>query len=192
MSVSLSCGAVSCASVHVGQIRPGTMRGNHRHHNCNETFVIWGAKTLFRLENKEATDKGYAEVIVGENEVALFASPSGTAHALSDVIPRVSSAKIYRLNNIWLTISDLQRLITGGRRRPEASQWVTDRVWLEMSVFLALYKDQFSVGPSIYDKILQGLSLLCSRRRMVSPTLHIDIDIHVDMFSERGAWIRTH
>ncbi|KAG6696714.1 hypothetical protein I3843_09G157000 [Carya illinoinensis] len=41
-------GAVSCASVHVGEIRPGNVRGNHRHHTCNETFVMWGAKTKFR------------------------------------------------------------------------------------------------------------------------------------------------
>lgn len=42
-------GAVSCKSAHVGEIRPGAMRGNHRHHSCNETFVIWGAKTIFRV-----------------------------------------------------------------------------------------------------------------------------------------------
>lgn len=44
-----SGGAVSCASVHLGEIRPGGFRGNHRHHTCNETFVIWGAKTKFRV-----------------------------------------------------------------------------------------------------------------------------------------------
>ena len=42
-------GAVSCASVHVGEIRPGGVRGNHRHHGCNETFIIWGAETAFRV-----------------------------------------------------------------------------------------------------------------------------------------------
>ena len=40
---------MNCASVHVGEIRPGGMRGNHRHHGCNETFIIWGAKTAFRV-----------------------------------------------------------------------------------------------------------------------------------------------
>ena len=42
-------GAVSCASVHVGEIRPGGVRGSHRHHGCNETFIIWGAKIAFRV-----------------------------------------------------------------------------------------------------------------------------------------------
>ncbi|CAL1352274.1 unnamed protein product [Linum trigynum] len=75
-------GAVSCATVHLGEIRPGTRRGNHRHNACNETFVIWGAKTLFRLENHQIVDKGYAQVVVEADEVAVAASPSGTAHAL--------------------------------------------------------------------------------------------------------------
>ncbi|XP_071724650.1 uncharacterized protein [Rutidosis leptorrhynchoides] len=78
-------GAVSCVSVHVGEIRPGSMRGNHRHHTCNETFVIWGAKTLFRLENREITDKGYAETIIGADEVAVVASPSGIGHAIVNI-----------------------------------------------------------------------------------------------------------
>ncbi|XP_028772756.1 uncharacterized protein LOC114729889 isoform X2 [Neltuma alba] len=49
LASGISGGAVSCASVHVGEIRPGKIRGNHRHHNCNETFVIWGAATKFRI-----------------------------------------------------------------------------------------------------------------------------------------------
>ncbi|KAA8517864.1 hypothetical protein F0562_015347 [Nyssa sinensis] len=82
----ISGGAVACASVHLGEIRPGAVRGNHRHYVCNETFLIWGAKTIFRLENN-MIDKGYAEVIVGADEVAVAASPSGTAHALVNVDP---------------------------------------------------------------------------------------------------------
>ncbi|XP_034695096.1 uncharacterized protein LOC117921334 isoform X2 [Vitis riparia] len=84
---SISGGAVNCASVHIGEIRPGGMRGNHRHHGCNETFIIWGAKTAFRLENHQVPEKGYAEVIIGANEVAVAASPSGTAHALINIDP---------------------------------------------------------------------------------------------------------
>ncbi|PKI34945.1 uncharacterized protein LOC116195235 [Punica granatum] len=80
-------GAVSCASVHVGEIRPGGVRANHRHHTCNETFVIWGAKTKFRLEKGDVVDKAYAEVVVGADEVAVAASPRGTAHALVNVDP---------------------------------------------------------------------------------------------------------
>ncbi|KAJ4706806.1 RmlC-type cupin [Melia azedarach] len=45
-------GAVSCVSLHVGQIQPGNMRGNHRHYTTNETFVLWGAKTKFRGKKK--------------------------------------------------------------------------------------------------------------------------------------------
>lgn len=82
----ISGGAVTCASVHVGEIRPGGMRGNHRHYTCNETFIIWGAQVKFRLENSEV-DKGYYEVIIGDNEVAVAASPSGTGHALVNVDP---------------------------------------------------------------------------------------------------------
>ncbi|XP_075637400.1 uncharacterized protein LOC142609646 isoform X2 [Castanea sativa] len=47
----LSGGAVTCASLHLGEIRPGALRGNHRHHTCNETLVIWGAKTKYRKFN---------------------------------------------------------------------------------------------------------------------------------------------
>ncbi|CAL9197436.1 unnamed protein product [Musa hybrid cultivar] len=77
--------ASKCASVHVGQIQPGGLRGNHRHHTCNETFIIWGADTKFRLENPNVKDKGYAEVTIRYDEVALATSPSGTAHAIINV-----------------------------------------------------------------------------------------------------------
>ncbi|KAJ7976500.1 RmlC-type cupin [Quillaja saponaria] len=83
----ISGGAITCASLHLGEIRPGSLRGNHRHYNCNETFVIWGAKTRFRLENAEVADNGYAEVIISEGEVAVATSPSGTAHALVNMDP---------------------------------------------------------------------------------------------------------
>ncbi|KAF9679467.1 hypothetical protein SADUNF_Sadunf06G0018000 [Salix dunnii] len=82
VAAAVTGGAVSCFSIHVGEIKPGGVRGNHRHHTCNETIVIWGAKTLFRLENNQIVDKGYAEVIVSADEVAVAASPSGTAHAI--------------------------------------------------------------------------------------------------------------
>ncbi|XP_052880261.1 uncharacterized protein LOC108461770 isoform X4 [Gossypium arboreum] len=78
-------GAVSCSQVHIGEIRRGGIRGNHRHYSCNETFVIWGAKTKFRLENNQMDGRGYAEVTIGEDEVVVAASPSGTAHALVNV-----------------------------------------------------------------------------------------------------------
>ncbi|MBA0844975.1 hypothetical protein Goarm_023100 [Gossypium armourianum] len=80
-----NCGAVTCSQVHIGEIRRGDIRGNHRHYSCNETFVIWGAKTKFRLENNQMDGRGYAEVTIGEDEVVVAASPSGTAHALVNV-----------------------------------------------------------------------------------------------------------
>lgn len=39
-----------------------------------------------QLENHKV-DKGYAEVLLGEDEVAVAVSPSGTAHALVNVDP---------------------------------------------------------------------------------------------------------
>jgi hypothetical protein len=44
-------GAVTCASLHLGEIQPGKFRGNHRHHDCNETFVLWGAAIKFRVRS---------------------------------------------------------------------------------------------------------------------------------------------
>uniref|UniRef100_A0A7C9DM85 Cupin type-1 domain-containing protein n=1 Tax=Opuntia streptacantha TaxID=393608 RepID=A0A7C9DM85_OPUST len=87
LNAGLSGGAVTCASVHVGEIRPGGIRGNHRHYTCNETFIIWGAQVKFRLENSQVAGKGYAEVIISADEVAVTASPSGTAHALVNMDP---------------------------------------------------------------------------------------------------------
>ncbi|KAL5739362.1 hypothetical protein ACOSP7_028264 [Xanthoceras sorbifolium] len=86
----LKGGAVSCVSLHLGEIRPGAIRGNHRHHTVNETLVIWGAISKFRLENNQM-ENGYAEVIVGADEVAVAASPSGIAHALINVDPILST-----------------------------------------------------------------------------------------------------
>ncbi|KAG9131455.1 hypothetical protein Leryth_015290, partial [Lithospermum erythrorhizon] len=77
--------AVNCESAHLGEIRPGSLRGNHRHHFCNETLVIWRAATFFRLEN--LVEKGYAQTIIGPHEVAVVGSPVVTAHALLNVDP---------------------------------------------------------------------------------------------------------
>lgn len=40
-----------------------------------------------QLENNNVGDKGYAEVIIGADEVAIAASPRGTAHALINIDP---------------------------------------------------------------------------------------------------------
>ncbi|XP_047318847.1 uncharacterized protein LOC124922161 [Impatiens glandulifera] len=86
--VGLSEGAVNCASVHLGEIQPGGLRGNHRHYTCNETFIIWGAQTIFRLENNDV-ENGYAEVTIGADEVAVATSPRGTAHAMKNIDPKL-------------------------------------------------------------------------------------------------------
>ncbi|XP_078438341.1 rmlC-type cupin [Wolffia australiana] len=83
-AAGLAEGARPCASVHVGEIRPGRMRGNHRHRGCNETFIFWGATTKFRLENPRL-ERGYAEVSIGVDEVAIAVSPSGIAHAIINI-----------------------------------------------------------------------------------------------------------
>ncbi|KAK7336361.1 hypothetical protein VNO77_16899 [Canavalia gladiata] len=87
LSSGISGGAVTCASLHVGEIRPGKFRGNHRHHDCNETFLIWGAATRFRLENSEESNSGYAEVTIGADEIAVAACPIHKAHALVNIDP---------------------------------------------------------------------------------------------------------
>ncbi|KAL4315946.1 hypothetical protein AHAS_Ahas15G0235900 [Arachis hypogaea] len=56
-------GALTCASVHIGEIRPGRLRGNHRHHDCNETFVLWGALTKFREACRQDCICGYYVVV---------------------------------------------------------------------------------------------------------------------------------
>ncbi|CAH1420323.1 unnamed protein product [Lactuca virosa] len=81
LNSGIAGGALICASIHVGEIKPGGLRGNHRHHTCNETFLIWGARTMFRLENN-ALGKGFAQVTLTADDVAVAVSPSGTAHAL--------------------------------------------------------------------------------------------------------------
>lgn len=40
-----------------------------------------------QLENSKVVGKAYAEVVVGADEVAVAASPSGTAHALVNLDP---------------------------------------------------------------------------------------------------------
>ncbi|KAL2320560.1 hypothetical protein Fmac_029529 [Flemingia macrophylla] len=84
LASGLKGGALTCASLHVGEIRPGKLRGNHRHHDCNETFLIWGAATRFRLENSEE-DNGYAEVSLDRDEIAVAASPVHRAHAIVNI-----------------------------------------------------------------------------------------------------------
>ena len=43
--------------------------------------------SVLQLENSQVAGKGYAEVIISADEVAVTASPSGTAHALVNMDP---------------------------------------------------------------------------------------------------------
>ena len=54
-------------------------------------LLIWIVCHLMQLENSEVGDKGYAEVIIGADEVAVAASPRGTAHALINMDPARST-----------------------------------------------------------------------------------------------------
>eukprot|EP00897_Mesotaenium_endlicherianum_P008053 jgi/Mesen1/7276/ME000373S06340 len=85
----LTGGSLSCLAVHLGQVLPGKVRGNHRHHHCNETFILWGAKQKFRLENPKAS-RGYSEVVLGPREVAVAAGPVDLAHAIVNLGDTVS------------------------------------------------------------------------------------------------------
>ncbi|XP_024520830.1 uncharacterized protein LOC112342763 [Selaginella moellendorffii] len=72
------------SAVHAGEIQVGAVRANHRHHFCNETFLLWNARALFRLENA-FMDNGYAQAVVGAGEVSIAAAPAGRAHALANI-----------------------------------------------------------------------------------------------------------
>ncbi|KMZ62421.1 hypothetical protein ZOSMA_467G00140 [Zostera marina] len=82
LEAGISGGAQSCVSSHLGEIRPGGVRGNHRHDTCNETFVVWGADTFFKLQ---VGPRSYSEMFISADEVVVAASSVGTAHALINV-----------------------------------------------------------------------------------------------------------
>lgn len=49
-------------------------------------LTFFGTRNCLQLENSQV-EKGYAEVIIGADEVAVAASPSGTAHAIVNIDP---------------------------------------------------------------------------------------------------------
>lgn len=54
--------------------------------SCYNLYLFLFVNYL-QLENSQVVDKGYAEVVVGADEVAVAASPSGAAHALVNIDP---------------------------------------------------------------------------------------------------------
>lgn len=80
----LEGGSLNCLEAHLGQIKAGKMRGNHRHHHCNETFILWGARQRFRNENPN-DPKGYSETILEADDVAVATGPAGFAHSITNI-----------------------------------------------------------------------------------------------------------
>eukprot|EP00897_Mesotaenium_endlicherianum_P008043 jgi/Mesen1/7267/ME000373S06333 len=77
-------GARVCRDVHVGTVKAGHTRANHRHHAKNESFLVWGAAARWRLES-ESSQQAFAEATFEPHEVAVFTAPKGRAHALTNL-----------------------------------------------------------------------------------------------------------
>ncbi|CAI5459154.1 unnamed protein product [Closterium sp. Yama58-4] len=84
VAAGLKGGATSCLMTHVGEVLPEKIRGNHRHHDYNETLVLWGARMRVRNENRDVA-KGFAEVILTADDVAVMACPAMSAHAVVNI-----------------------------------------------------------------------------------------------------------
>lgn len=71
--------ALGCKDMHIGTVGPGKSRGNHRHHNKNETIVLWGAAGTVRVERPGGVVNDYR---LKPADRVLIASPSGLGHAI--------------------------------------------------------------------------------------------------------------
>ena len=71
--MALLPGAVDCKDLHLGTVGAGKSRGNHRHHNKNETLVLWGAAGVVRVERPGGVINDYS---MGVGDRVLIASPS--------------------------------------------------------------------------------------------------------------------
>lgn len=72
-------GPSRCLDLHVGTIRPGGARGNHRHKTRDESLIIWGASGRIRVERP---GMGYHDYVVDRDDVVVLAAPAGSAHAI--------------------------------------------------------------------------------------------------------------
>ncbi|GBG74154.1 hypothetical protein CBR_g17867 [Chara braunii] len=120
----LKGGATSCGEVNFGSVRPGCVRGNHKHDDKNETIVLWGAWTKIRLRGRESEEeKGRREqdeeVVVGPDEVAVLVAPEGVAHAVINIDDAASTYLVSSQSKLWSTNRGRQRemqwLRTNGR-----------------------------------------------------------------------------
>eukprot|EP00999_Lentomonas_sp_LEN2_P000920 NODE_1919_length_697_cov_73.650877_g1869_i0.p1 GENE.NODE_1919_length_697_cov_73.650877_g1869_i0~~NODE_1919_length_697_cov_73.650877_g1869_i0.p1 ORF type:complete len:200 (-),score=22.08 NODE_1919_length_697_cov_73.650877_g1869_i0:12-611(-) len=75
---------IDCVDIHVGIIKPGFVRGNHRHHAKSELLMTWGADTIWRFED-ESTTLGYMEHHLGADQQFTVFLPEGIAHAIKNV-----------------------------------------------------------------------------------------------------------
>ena len=64
---------LGCKDMHIGTIGAGKSRGNHRHHNKNETIILWGASGVVRVERPGGVVNDYR---LKATDRVLVASPS--------------------------------------------------------------------------------------------------------------------
>ena len=72
-------GPSRCLDLHVGTVRPGGARGNHRHKTRDESLIVWGASGRIRVERP---GMGYHDYVVDRDDVVVLAAPAGSAHAI--------------------------------------------------------------------------------------------------------------
>ena len=72
-------GPSRCLDLHVGTIRPGGARGNHRHKTRDESLIVWGASGRIRVERP---GMGYHDYVIDRDDGVVLAAPAGSAHAI--------------------------------------------------------------------------------------------------------------
>jgi|TARA_B100000405_G_scaffold258904_1_gene193916 hypothetical protein len=72
-------GPSRCLDLHVGTVRPGGARGNHRHKTRDESLIVWGASGRIRVERP---GMGYHDYVVDRDDVVVLSAPAGSAHAI--------------------------------------------------------------------------------------------------------------
>lgn len=73
--------------VHAASIRPGAVRGNHRHPNVTEWALVFGAPLTVAWRDP---DGGEGRVRTEGDEPLLLELPPGTAHAMRGEGPGTS------------------------------------------------------------------------------------------------------
>lgn len=76
-ALNLFVGDLAVRDVHIGVIRAGGTRGNHRHHNKHELIIVFGAEMDLRVG--EVTYKSSAD------DVLALRCPPGTPHLIHNI-----------------------------------------------------------------------------------------------------------